>query len=318
MLRDSLPAVCIGFFLDLLLGDPEGWPHIIRLAGKWISFLEKRLYPMKKKRTAGLLLVIFTLIPFSVCPFLLLFLCREISGWLFILADSVLIWQLLAVKSLKTESKKVYSALSAGDLSEARKAVSMIVGRDTQNLTSEGVSKAAVETVAENTSDGVIAPLFYILIGGGTLGLIYKTVNTLDSMVGYRNEKYLDFGRASAKLDDILNYLPSRLCALLMIASSFLCRLDFKNARRIWKRDRRKHASPNSAQTEAAMAGALDIQLGGDADYFGIRCKKPLLGDEIRKTKPEDILQAHRILICTSFLMMILVCLIRGCFLAIL
>ena len=181
----------------------------------------------------------------------------------------VLVLSDLCGKSLSEESKKVYYCLKRNDMKEARRAVSMIVGRDTENLTEEGVTKAAVETVAENTSDGVTAPLLYMMLGGAPLGFLYKAVNTMDSMLGYKNEKYLYFGKIPAKMDDVFNFIPARVTAMFMVCASFLAGLDGKNAWRIYLRDRRKHASPNAAQTESVCAGALRIRLAGDAVYFG-------------------------------------------------
>ena len=207
---------------------------------------------------------------------------------------------------------KVYDRLKEKDLPGARRAVSMIVGRDTAHLDEAGVTKAAVETVAENTSDGVIAPMFYLMIGGPAAGWIYKAVNTMDSMVGYKNERYRFFGTAAARLDDILNYLPSRLSALLMIAAGALLKLDARGAYRIWRRDRRNHASPNSAQTESVMAGALNLQLAGDAFYFGKLTKKKTIGDDIRRIAPEDIPRANRLMLTASVLGLLLMGVLRG------
>lgn len=204
------------------------------------------------------------------------------------------------------------------DIGRARKAVSMIVGRDTGGLDEAGVTRAAVETVAENASDGVVAPLFYIMLGGATLGCLYKAANTLDSMVGYRNERYIDFGRFAAKLDDVLNFIPSRLCALLMIGAARLCRMDAKNALRVWKRDRFKHASPNSAQTEAVMAGALRVRLAGNAYYFGRLYEKPYIGDDLRPIEAGDIRRSHSLLYVTAALMLLLALIIRGVLYAVL
>ena len=211
-------------------------------------------------------------------------------------------WQALALRGLAGESGKVYAELARDDLPAARKAVSRIVGRDTAALTAEGVTKAAVETVAENFSDGVAAPLFYLLIGGAPLGLAYKAVNTMDSMVGYKNKRYIDFGRAAAHLDDAANFLPARLAALLWIAAAGLAGFDAKNAWRIWRRDRFCHASPNSAQTESACAGALGVQLAGPAFYFGEYYDKPTIGDGSRPVEPADILRANRMLYLAGFL----------------
>ena len=210
------------------------------------------------------------------------------------------------------ESTNVYRELTKPDLPAARIAVSRIVGRDTQALTAEGVTKAAVETVAENASDGVIAPLFYMLLGGAPLALTYKAINTMDSMVGYKNERYLHFGRAAAKLDDIANFLPSRIAALLWVAAAALTGNDARSAWRIWRRDRRNHASPNSAQTESACAGALNVQLAGPAYYFGQYYPKPTIGDAVRPIEPEDIRRADRMMYAESLLALALGLLIRG------
>ena len=308
----STVAMALGFLVDMLLGDPQGWPHLIRGFGFVISGLERLLYPMKNKRLAGALLVLGVLTVCGGVPAALLRLAWLASPWLYLALASLLCWQLLAVKSLKDCSMEVYTILNSGDLAGARQAVALIVGRDTHDLDEEGVTKAAVETVAENTSDGVAAPLLYIFLGGPVLGCLYKAVNTMDSMVGYKNDKYLDFGRCAARLDDVLNYIPSRLCALVMIAVSGLCGFDGKNALRIWRRDRRNNASPNSGQTEAVMAGALNIRLAGDAYYFGKCHKKPYIGDGLRAVEPEDISRANRLLYATALALFILSVLIRG------
>ena len=225
--------------------------------------------------------------------------------------ESFWCYQIFATKSLKVESDRVYIALKDKGLEAGRKAVSMIVGRDTQNLTEEGVTKAAVETVAENTSDGVIAPLFYMLIGGAVLGFTYKAINTMDSMVGYKNDKYQWFGTAAAKLDDVVNFIPARVSAVLMILAAYLTRMDGKNAARIFRRDRFNHKSPNSAQTEAVMAGALDVQLAGDAWYFGKLHKKPTIGDPVREMELLDIRRSHKLLYGTAMLGLILGIILR-------
>ncbi len=305
-------AIILGFILDMLIGDPQGWPHLIRGFGLVISGLEKCLYKMKNKLIAGRLLVLGVLLICSGVPAAFLYLMWMFSPVAYLICAGLLCWQLLAAKSLKDCSMDVYKPLKREDIEEARKAVSMIVGRDTEKLDSAGITKAAVETVAENTSDGVAAPLLYIALGGPLLGCIYKAVNTMDSMVGYKNDKYLEFGRFAARFDDVLNYVPARICALVMIAVSGICGFDRKNAFRIWKRDRRNHASPNSAQTEAVMAGALNIQLAGDACYFGKVHKKPYIGDEHRPVVSEDIPRANRLLYATAFVLFILTVLVRG------
>ena len=239
-----------------------------------------------------------------------LYLAGKIHPYLHLAVMTLFCYWMLAAKSLKDESMKVYKELKKEDLKAARYAVSMIVGRDTQRLTAEGVTKAAVETVAENASDGVMAPLLYLAIGGPVLGVFYKAVNTMDSMVGYKNEKYLYFGRFAAKVDDVLNYIPARLSALFMVAAAGLTGLSAKNAWKIFKRDRYNHASPNSAQTEAAMAGALGVQLAGDAYYFGTLYKKKTIGDALRPVECEDIRRANRLMYASAGLLLTVVMLL--------
>ena len=301
-----LAAVVLGFILDLLIGDPHWLYHPVQAIGKLISVLEKilrKIFPKTKtgERIAGCFLVGFVVgISVGVTVALLVF-CYHVNWGLGLLVETIICYQMLATKSLKTESMKVYDALKTGDIEKSRKAVSMIVGRDTQNLTEEGVTKAAVETVAENASDGVLAPLFYMMIGGGILAVAYKAVNTMDSMVGYKNDRYQYFGTAAAVFDDIVNYIPARLSAWLMIqAAAILPGMDAKHARKIYKRDRYKHASPNSAHTESVMAGALNIQLAGDAWYFGKLHKKEYIGDPVRPVEIEDIPRANRLLYGTA------------------
>ncbi len=311
-----LAAVILGFVLDLLLGDPHWLYHPVQAIGMLISQLEKLLlavFPKNKKgeRIAGGFLVLFVVGISVAVTAILLHICYHIHWALGLVVETVICYQMLATKSLKTESMKVYAALKTGDILESRKAVSMIVGRDTENLTEEGVTKAAVETVAENASDGVLAPLFYMVIGGALLGVAYKAVNTMDSMVGYKNDKYRYFGTAAAQFDDLVNYIPARLSALLMIFATLFCGMDTKNAFRIFKRDRRKHASPNSAHTESVMAGALNIQLAGDAWYFGELHKKEFIGDAIRPVEIEDIPRANRLLYATAVCSLVVFCLVR-------
>ena len=294
-------AVLGGFVLDALFGDPAWLPHPVVYMGKAISKLEKFLRPRLPKTPQGELLggaiVAFCL---PVGTFLLTGLvCWGAARLHPLLGLAVqMFWcgQALAARGLVQESTNVYKELKKPDLPGARKAVSRIVGRDTAELTAEGVTKAAVETVAENASDGVIAPLLYMLIGGAPLALTYKAINTMDSMLGYKNEKYLYFGRIPAKLDDAANYLPSRLAALLWVAAAALTHNDAKGAWKIWRRDRRNHASPNSAQTESACAGALGVQLAGPAYYFGEYYAKPTIGDALRPIEPEDILRANQMM----------------------
>ena len=298
-------AVLGGFVLDALFGDPTWLPHPVVYMGKAISELEKCLRPRLPKTPQGELLggaiVAFCL---PVGTFLLTGLvCWGAARLHPLLGLAVqMFWcgQALAARGLVQESTNVYKELKKPDLPGARKAVSRIVGRDTAELTAEGVTKAAVETVAENASDGVIAPLLYMLIGGAPLALTYKAINTMDSMLGYKNEKYLYFGRVPA--NDVANYLPSRLAALLWVAAAAFTHNDAKGAWKIWRRDRRRHASPNSAQTESACAGALGVQLAGPAYYFGQYYPKLTIGDALRPIEPEDILRANRMMYAEGIL----------------
>ena len=307
----TLMAVCFGFLLDLLLGDPRWLYHPVRIIGNGISLMEKglrKVFPKTKggERAAGTLLVLVIVLVSAAVPFGILYLAYGWHPWLGLTLETFMCYQLLATRSLRDESKKVYDALQTGDLEKSRYAVSMIVGRDTQSLTEEGVTKAAVETVAENTSDGIIAPLFYMMIGGAVGGFAYKAINTMDSMVGYKNEKYQFFGTPAALLDDVVNYIPARLSAWLMILGAFLLKMNGKNAKKVYLRDRYQHASPNSAHTEAVMAGALEIQLAGDAWYFGELHKKPFIGDPIRKVEKEDILRSHKLMYMTGALALVI------------
>lgn len=312
----TLLAVTLGFFLDLLLGDPHWLYHPVRIIGKWITLLEnglRRLFPStpRGERIAGTVLAVCIVGCSAGVPWLILWVADTIHPAAGVICETWMCYQLLAARSLREESKKVYDALKDGDLEKARYAVSMIVGRDTQKLDEQGVAKAAVETVAENTSDGIIAPLFYMMLGGAVLGFAYKAVNTMDSMVGYRNDRYRYFGTAAARLDDVLNYLPARISAWLMIFASWLLKLDAKSARRIYYRDRYRHDSPNSAHTEAVMAGALGIRLAGDAWYFGVLHKKEYLGDRTRDVEYQDILRSHRLMYATAVLALIVFGLVR-------
>ena len=300
-------AILCGFLLDLLLADPYWMPHPVVYMGKAITALEKFLRPRLPRTPGGELLggaflaAALPLGTLAVCGGVC-FLAERAHPIAGFLVQTLWCWQALALRGLAAESGRVYGKLSENDLPAARRAVSRIVGRDTQELTAGGVIKAAVETVAENFSDGAAAPLLYMLLGGAPLAMVYKSINTMDSMVGYKNERYLYFGRAAAKLDDAANFLPARLAALLWIAAAFLTGHDGKNAWRIWRRDRRNHASPNSAQTESACAGALGVQLAGPASYFGKVYDKPTIGDPLRPVEAEDILRANRMLYAAGFL----------------
>lgn len=313
----SLLAVILGFILDLIVGDPHWLYHPIRLVGHLISGLEKLLRSIFPKTeqgeliAGGFLLVLTAGITTAVAWELLLA-ADLVHPYLRFALEVIMCYWVLATKSLKTETMKVYDALKEGDLKKARFAVSMVVGRDTEVLDDIGVTKAAVETVAENASDGVIAPLLFLMIGGAPLGFFYKAVNTMDSMVGYKNDKYLYFGRAAAKFDDVLNYIPARLSGMLMCGAAAFCGMDSKNAWRIYWRDRYNHSSPNSAHTEATAAGAMHIQLAGNAYYFGKLYEKPTLGDPDRPVEYEDIPRVNRLLYATAILSLVVFGLVKG------
>lgn len=305
----SLAACIAGFALDFIFGDPAWIYHPVRMIGKGIELGERilrRICGEKHLTAAGGVLWLMTAGLSFLFPLGLLFLAYRIHPGLGFALEAFWCFQILAARSLCRESTKVYDRLQENDLPGARRAVSMIVGRDTESLTEEGVTKAAVETVAENTSDGVTAPLIYLMIGGAPLGFLYKAVNTMDSMLGYKNDRYLYFGRVPAGMDDIFNYIPARLTALLMIAAAYLTGLDGKNAWKIYRRDRKKHASPNAAQTESVCAGALRVRLAGDAVYFGKLYKKEFIGDSLRPIEPQDIRRTQRLMYVTALLVLFL------------
>ena len=297
----SLIALAVGFVIDLIAGDPHGFPHPVVAIGKLISTLEKLLRQAFPKtpageRLAGGVLWVLAAGLSTAAPAMILWGCWLVSPWLRLAAESLMCWQILAAKSLRTESMKVHEALVSGDVEGARFAVSMIVGRDTARLDAPGIARAAVETVAENTSDGVVAPMLFLAIGGAPLGFFYKAVNTMDSMLGYVEPPYKDIGLIPAKLDDFFNFLPARISAVLMLAAGL----------KIFRRDRFRHASPNSAQTESVCAGLLGLRLAGDAWYHGVLHKKEYIGDPIRQIEPEDIRRACRLLYGTAVLALLL------------
>ena len=311
----SLAAIVAGFILDLLFGDPHWLPHPICLIGNLIGFLERNLRKLLAPgKTAlllgGALMVVIVLVLAFAVPYAILTAAAQISPWLRFALETIMCYQIFATKCLRDESMKVYTALHNHDLVDARVKLSWIVGRDTQNLDAEEVTKGAVETVAENTADGIIAPMFYMFLGGAPLAFLYKGINTMDSMVGYKNDKFLYFGRCAAKLDDLANLIPARLTGLVMILASYFLNLNYKGAWKIFWRDRYNHLSPNSAMTESVTAGALDIQLGGDHFYFGKLVHKDTIGDNIRDVVPEDIVAANNLLYMTAVLSLLLFSLI--------
>ncbi len=307
----SLGALFIGFCIDLIVGDPHSIPHPVVLIGKLISTLEKalrKLFPktVKGENIAGGLLWLLVVAISTAVPALILWLGYRVTPWLGLALESMMCWQILATKSLKDESMKVHAALETGDIAKSRYAVSMIVGRDTAELDDAAVTRAAVETVAENTSDGIVAPLIFLAIGGAPLGFFYKAVNTMDSMLGYVEEPYKNIGLVPAKMDDVMNFVPARLSALIMLVAGWFLKLDVKNGWKIFKRDRFNHASPNSAQTESVCAGLLGLRLAGDAYYHGVLHKKKYIGDALREIEHADIPRSCRLLYVTALLSLVL------------
>ena len=313
-------ALTLGVILDQIIGDPHFMPHPVKLIGKLISFAEKRLLgeelpPLamrdrKKEVWRGLLLWLIVIAVTGTATKLILSWSYGLNKILGVAVEAILTCYILAARSLYRESMAVSKELEKGDIEGARNALSMIVGRDTANLNEEEIAKAAVETVAENTSDGVISPLLFTMIGGPTLGMIYKAVNTMDSMLGYKNERYTNFGLVAARADDVFNFIPSRISAILMIIGTFLMGIfkrvyNVSRAVKIWKRDRYNHLSPNSAQTESVCAGALGIKLGGDHYYNGVLVSKPTIGDEIRKTEIKDIKRANSLMFMAEIIAML-------------
>lgn len=316
LLTYHMIAFLAGIVLDWIIGDPYWLPHPIRWIGSLISKLTKGMLETlidkgrnsKKERTRGVLFVLIVVsVVFTITSLVIVggYIIHPICG---MVLEMILTFYILAAKSLYVESMKVLKALQKDGLEAGRKAVSMIVGRDTDCLDAEGVTKAAVETVAENTSDGIIAPLLYTFIGGPILGMTYKAINTMDSMVGYRNDKYINFGRCAARLDDVVNFFPARISAIFMILAAFIGGKNYsgKKAAVIFKRDRYNHKSPNSAQTESVCAGALGIRLAGDASYFGKIVKKPYIGDARRNIEPVDIKRAGVLMFVTEILVIVM------------
>ena len=314
MKHELFYAMLLGFLLDCLLGDPRAIPHPVVCMGKLISWLEKTfrtLFPKTKlgENLAGGCIWLVTVAVSFLIPWGLLKLAGMVSPWLRLLLQAIFCWQVLAAKSLRQESMKVYEALKNGTIEDARHAVSMIVGRDTQALDADAVTRAAVETVAENCSDGVIAPMLYFALGGGPLAFAYKAVNTMDSMLGYVEPPYQNVGLVPARMDDVCNYLPARISGIMMLLAGGLLGLNFRNGWKIFLRDRYNHASPNSAQTESVCAGLLGLRLAGDAWYHGVLHKKKYIGDALRPITPEDIPLSDRLMYATAVLTLV-ICLI--------
>lgn len=296
--------IILGFLLDLIVGDPQNPIHPIRIIGSLCKIVEKFFRSILKRylKVAGLLTWILVVFIVFIFNYLLLKVTYRINPSVTMILGSVMIYFCISTKALKIEGLKVVKYVIKDDIEGARKQLSYIVGRDTKNLDKESILKAVVETVAENMSDGVIAPLFYAGIGGAPLAFLYKAVNTMDSMFGYKNDKYIEFGYFPAKLDDVFNYIPARLSGYFIVVVSFILGLDYKNSFKIYKRDKNNHSSPNSAHPEAAVAGALNVQLGGPNYYFGKLVEKQTIGDDREKIDINKVNNTNNILYCSAVL----------------
>lgn len=305
----NILSIYIGYIMDLIIGDPYSFPHPVRYIGKLIKYTENKIRKKAKSdkdlKRGGFVLWFVTV----GVTYLITYLILKLSSFIpfgYLIMNSLLIYTTLATKCLKDEAVKIYNVLKTGDIEKSRVQLSYIVGRDTMHLDEGEIIRATVETVAENTVDGIIAPMFYAFIGGAPLAMAYKAINTLDSTVGYKNEKYKDLGFASAKIDDIANYIPARISVLLMMIGSFILGYDYKSAIKIAIRDRKNHKSPNCAYPEGAVAGALGVQLGGTNIYFGKAVYKPTIGDKIRNIEIEDIARTNKIMYATSITSMVI------------
>ena len=307
-MNDYLPVqIGIAFLLDIMIGDPRWFPHPVRMIGVCIEYCEKvlrRLIP--SEQVGGIFLTFIIVIGTYLVTYQLLIFFYEIRWSLGILVSIIIIFFSLSTRDLLRETGNVLKALKSGNLKTARKNLSRIVGRDTQNLSEEQIATGCIETSAENIVDGIIAPLFYAFIGGPALAMAYKSINTLDSMVGYKNDKYIDFGRASAKLDDVANYIPARIAAIVLPIASYLCGANYSNSVKILKRDGRKHPSPNSGIPEAAIAGALGIRLGGPSVYNDVRSDKPFIGDPQRNVSFDDISSTSKIVVVSAIIAVVI------------
>ena len=309
----NILSIYIGYTIDLIIGDPYSFPHPVIYIGKLIKSVEniirKIFQDEKYLKLAGFILWFITVGITYLITYLIIRISK-FSNITFLIANSFIIYTTLATKCLKDEAVKIYNVLKSGDIQESRKQLSYIVGRDTSNLNEAEIIRATVETVAENTVDGIISPMFYAFIGGAPIAMAYKAVNTLDSMVGYKNDKYINLGFASAKIDDIANYIPARVCVIFMTLASFILRFDYKRCFKIAIRDRKNHKSPNCAYSEGAVAGSLGIQLGGTNVYFGKAVYKPTIGDKDREIEIEDIKKTNKIMYVSSISSLIIFTLI--------
>ena len=298
--------VWAAFVLDFILGDPEWFHHPIRFIGRLIKALEKAIRFACKSNNqlifGGALVVLICITVVFFLTFIILQIAKAINPWVYIIVNVLLMYFAIAAKCLKNEGARIRKYLINGDMENARKYLGFIVGRDVDKLEMPEIVRGTVETIAENTSDGVIAPLFYMIIGGAPLAMAYKAINTMDSMIGYKNEKYLYFGKAAAILDDIVNFVPARITGYLMVVGAVALRLDWKSSFKILKRDNKKHSSPNSGYPEAAAAGALGVRLGGSNSYFGVQSQKPFIGERTREFEVEDISRVSRLMYATTIL----------------
>lgn len=303
----------IGFILDLLIGDPNNPFHPVRGIGLLASKLETIFRKLLKNslKIAGLIVWIITIILTFAITYGIIFVCMKINKYLGVIVQGIIIYFCISAKGLVVEGYKVIKYLNEGNIEKSRKQLSYIVGRDTESLDSKGITRAVIETIAENMSDGVIAPILFAGIFGAAGSMAYKAVNTMDSMFGYKNDRYIEFGYFPAKLDDLFNYIPARVTGILIIISSFFLKRDYKNSLKIYKRDRCNHTSPNSAHPEAAMAGALDIQLGGANYYFGKIIEKPVIGDKIKEIEINDVKKTAEILYLSAVMGFILMVIIK-------
>ena len=300
----------IAFLIDTIIGDPRTKYHPVVLMGKLIALLEHCFYRAddsdNKKFVMGIMLVIITLlISYEVAAAIMMLSYQIPFSWGSAAVGGLLLSFTISPNSLAKAGKGIYALLIMGELTEAREKVGWIVGRDTKDLDDAEIARATIETIAENTVDGIIAPLFFFVLGGVPLAVLYRAANTMDSMIGYKNEKYLYFGRGAAKLDDVLNYIPARITAMLFLFSALILGFDYRNAYRIMQRDAAKHPSPNGGYAEATMAGALHIRLGGMNSYFGRKSFRAYMGDAMVLIVPQHIMAAIRIMYTATVLFII-------------
>ena len=300
--------IWIAYVLDLIFGDPQNVVHPVQVIGKIISAGEKVLLRKKYKFLAGAVLNIFTV---SITYTLMYLISKSVKiSVFFMIIEIYLMYTIFSINSLAREGNRVYRILKEGDIEKARKDLSYLVSRDTETMDEKMIIRSTMETISENTVDGIVAPMFYMFLGGMPLAMAYKAINTLDSMVGYKNEKYMDFGKFSAKVDDAANFIPARITGILIVLASMILGYDYKNSLKIFIRDRKNHSSPNSAHSEASVAGALGVQFGGKVSYFGKEIDKPTIGDKIKDFELEDIRKNIRIMYVTSFLSLVIFSLI--------